>query len=498
MARKNKKRNNVSKTTSTFATAKSRPSSATQVPDVPEFGGSRTTIPTFSQGGGGAGGNLPRRAQRELQLDDRTLRTASLEAMIDILCDAHPDFSFALWNFLRIGNCDYNIKVFQVGAPDTEDDASKILIDQFLQMLEMPNVNHFESSRSLKKVLNQIMLMVITRGAGALELVLAPSLTGVAFFGPVDPATITFKFENDRFVPYQDEDKISLDIPTFLYEALDERIDEPYGRSPMASAIQMVLFQLQVLLDVKAVVHNQGYPRFDIKILEEVLLNRMPISIRNNEEKKAAWLRDKLNEVIAMYNGLQPDDTFVHFDSIEMGMIGGKGGGSGGALIDPEKLMHVVDSMLMSGLKTLSTILGRRSTGNTESFAKMEIKLYLQGVKAIQEVVERLMSRALTLMLNLNGTQGIAQFRYAPVEIRTDLEQAQFEQIALFNYAYMRDQGWISQDDAALKAVGHKSVAEPNYEVLGKGGGNPSTGTEGGEGTTAPKGTPKGSKDDKK
>ncbi|MGF7033671.1 hypothetical protein J2T17_004619 [Paenibacillus mucilaginosus] len=35
----------------------------------------------------------------------------------------------------------------------------------------------------------------------------------------------------------------------------------------------------------------------------------------------------------------------------------------------------------------MSTILGRRSTGNTESFAKIEIKLYIQGVRALQRVV---------------------------------------------------------------------------------------------------------------
>jgi hypothetical protein len=434
-----------------------------QAPDVPDFGGSRTTIPRFAMGGGGAGGNLPRRAQSELMLDEASLQSASLDSLIDILSDAHPDLGFALWNFLRIGNCDFKYKVMKVGS-DKEDAASKKLIDQFLQMLELPNINRFESSRSLKKVINQLMLSVLTRGAGSLELVLASSLTGVAFLAPIDPATITFRFEQDRYVPYQDTDKISLDIPTFIYEALDDRIDDPYGRSPFTNAVQMILFQLQVLQDIKAVVHNQGYPRFDIKILEEVLLNRVPINIRNNEEKKATWLKAKLQEVIEMYNGLQPDDTFVHFDSIEMGTVGG--GSGGGSLIDPEALMTVIDNQIMAGLKTLSTIMGRRSSGNTESFAKLEIKLYMAGVKAVQDVVSRIISRALTIMLNMNGKQGIVQFEFEPIEIRTELEQEQFNQIKLQNIAYKRDQGWIDQDMASIEAVGTPSVAEPNMEML--------------------------------
>lgn len=482
---------------------------STQVPNVPEFGTGRTSIPTFLNGGGGVGGNMPKRTYTQLGLDPRTINTSSVETMMDILIDSHPDLSFALWNFLRIGNCDYTITVTKPDSDQPFTQGQK-LVDQFIHMLELPNPQAFEPSRSLRKIANQMMMSVLTRGACACELVLAPSLTGVAFIAPVDPSTIVFKYENGRLVPYQNFGGLSLDIPTFFYETLDARIDDPYGRSPLWASIQTIMFQLQILQDIRQVVHNQGYPRFDIKIIEEVLLQRMPISIRNNEEKKAEWLKEKLNEIIQMYNNLQPDDTFVHFDSIEIGMAGGKGNG-GGALIDPEKLMTVIDNQLMAGLKTLSTILGRRSTGNTESFAKMEIKLYLQGVRSVQEVVERCISRALTLMLNMTGKQGIVKFKYKPVEIRTELEQAQFEQIALFNYAYMRDQGWIDQVEAANRAVGHDPVGEPNFDVLARGTPNPATGgnttsgggstgtssggsTGGGSGTT---GTSSGQKDEK-
>jgi hypothetical protein len=147
-----------------------------------------------------------------------------------------------------------------------------------------------------------------------------------------------------------------------------------------------------------------------------------------------------------------------------MGTVGG--GSGGGSLIDPEALMTVIDNQIMAGLKTLSTIMGRRSSGNTESFAKLEIKLYMAGVKAVQDVVSRIISRALTIMLNMNGKQGIVQFEFEPIEIRTELEQEQFNQIKLQNIAYKRDQGWIDQDMASIEAVGTPSVAEPNMEML--------------------------------
>lgn len=434
--------------------------STTNTPDydpVSDFGGSRTSIPKFVQGTGGVFGALPKKTQSDLGLDDSTLSRLSVDDLITTLIDAHPDVSYAVWNFLRLGNSGYTLSVSNVDN-DEKFEQGELEVKSFIKRLAQPNIFNFELSRHFDKVINQLMLSTIVRGACSLEMVLTSNYDDVAFLAPVDTATIDFKYENGRYIPYQDEETLSLDIPTFLYEGLDELIDDPYGRSPLLGAINAVMFQLQILNDLKAVVHNQGYPRFDITIIEEVLLNRMPISIRNNEEKKQKWLNQKLADIINMYNNLNPDDSFVHFNSVEVDMVGGGKGGT--AMIDPEKLMHAIDNLIMAGLKTLSTILGRRSTGNTESFAKMEIKLYMKGVEAIQGVVERLMSRALTLFLNIKGMQGVVNFKFKPMEIRTSMETAQFEQIHLINCQFKRDQGWISQDEAAMLAVGHSPVAD--------------------------------------
>lgn len=425
--------------------------------DVDDFGGARTSISTQANSGG-ITSILTRRARQQLGLDLSSLSAYDIFQLMDILADSHPDLSYALWNFIRIGNSGYTINVHKLGSTESFKQGEK-LISNLIDTLKIPNIDRFEQSRSIDKLINYLLLSVVTRGAVSMEMVLTPDRSDVSFFAPVDPQTITFKFENNRFVPYQRNGTLSLDIPTFFYEGLDEFIDDPYGRSPFLASLNILLFQIQVLNDIKAVVHNQGYPKFDIKILEQVLLNRMPISIRNNEEKKQQWLNDRLKEIINMYNNLEPDDSFVHYDSITVDMVGG--GKSGGALIDPQKLMSAIDNLIMTGLKTLSTILGRRSQGQTESYAKMEVKLYLKSVEAIQNVVETVLSRAFTLYLNIKGKQGIVEFKFNPVDTRTELEKAQFEQIALINYAFMRDQGWITQDEAAMLAVGHNAVGEP-------------------------------------
>jgi hypothetical protein len=429
--------------------------------DVDDFAGTRITVPTQANAGGMTS-LLPRIARTQLGLDTANLASYDVFQLIDILADAHPDLSFALWNFIRVCNSGYTISVHKLGSDKDFTQGQKI-IQNFLDVLNVPCFDRFEKSRGLDKLLNYLIISLMTRGAGAFEMVMTPDKTDVSFIAPVDPKVVIFKYENNRFVPYERYGSLSLDIPTFFYEGLDEFIDDPYGRSPFLASLNMILFQLQVLNDIKAVVHNQGYPKFDIKIIEQVLLNRMPITIRNNEIKKQQWMNDRLNDIIMAYNNLEPDASFVHYDSVNVDMVGG--GKGGGALIDPQKLMTAIDNLLMSGLKTLSTIMGRRSQGQTESYAKMEVKLYIKSVEAIQSVIELLLSRALTLYLNIKGKQGIAEFKFNPIDIRTDIEKAQFQQIALLNYAFMRDQGWITQDEASMLAVGHNSVGEPVSRV---------------------------------
>jgi hypothetical protein len=117
--------------------------------------------------------------------------------------------------------------------------------------------------------------------------------------------------------------------------------------------------------------------------------------------------------------------------------------------------MHVIDNLIQSGVKTLSTLLGRRGAGQTESYAKIEIKLYLTGLGGIQKYIASFMEKMLTVYLNIRGKQGVVEFRFRPIEIRTELEQQQFESTRLNNIALLYDRGWISQEEAAQRAVGH-------------------------------------------
>jgi hypothetical protein len=127
-----------------------------------------------------------------------------------------------------------------------------------------------------------------------------------------------------------------IDTPTFIYEEFGPMVDDPYGRTPMLPVLQVVFFHLQVLADLKAVVHNQGYPRLDISMLEEIMLKNMPNNLKNNPDGQQKWLKERMDEMLNHFNSLNPDDALVHWDSVKVEYL--KGGNSG-AMVDIKKLI---------------------------------------------------------------------------------------------------------------------------------------------------------------
>jgi len=111
--------------------------------------------------------------------------------------------------------------------------------------------------------------------------------------------------------------------------------------------------------------------------------------------------------------------------------------------------------------------MGRRSQGQTEQYAKLEIKIFMKSVHRVQVIVESVLSRALTKLINIHGMQGYVHFKFKDTEVRTELEKVNFEQIAIQNAAKKRDNGWISQDEASEEVTGTKAVGEPDKEMLG-------------------------------
>ncbi|WAH35039.1 hypothetical protein [Alicyclobacillus dauci] len=406
---------------------------------------------------------LPKKYQTAHNIDLTKLQNYTAEELLELLVSVHPDVSHALHTYLRMGETEMTFTADNEGAQTTID----ALVDMMNTPLPSPG---YQVGRELAKLDGVQRMMVMVRGACAGEVVLNEQCNDVVDIVPVDPMLIWFRRRPDdqrlepwqyvRFPKYDQADQggewfgqyKKIDTPTFIYEELDPMVDDPYGRSPILPVLQIVFFHLQVLQDIKAVVHNQGYPRMDVKILEEVILKNMPAQFKADPNAQRNWLSGKLTEYQNLFSSLNPDDAMIHWDSVEVKYVEGMRGPA----IDIEKLIDVIDTQLATALKTLLTMLSRHQ-GSTETYSSVDTQIYIKTVESARNVTKRFWSRAFSMAARVKGVQTRVDVDYAPIDLRSENEQQGDLKARIENVESADSNFYITPEEAAIeirKALG--------------------------------------------
>jgi hypothetical protein len=405
---------------------------------------------------------LPKKYQTAHNIDLTKLQSYTAEELLELLVSVHPDVSHALHTYLRMGDTDLTFSAVDGnGKPDA---SGQKVVDEIKAMLNQPlDSPGYQHGRSLDKLDAIQRLMVMVRGACAGEVVLNDKCNDVVDIVPVDPSLIWFRRDPDtnRLVPWQfvrfpkmkpGEEWFGqykkIDTPTFIYEELDPIVDDPYGRSPILPVLQVVFFHLQVLQDLKAVVHNQGYPRMDVTILEEIILKNMPAQFKNDPNAQRQWLAQRLADYQNQFNSLNPDDALIHWDSVEVKYIDGSGKGP---MIDVKKLIDVIDTQLATSLKTLLTLLSRHQ-GSTETYSSVDVQLYIKTVESARNVTRRFWERAFSLAARVKGVQTHVKAEYAPIDLRSENELETDRQLRLENLTLAERNFFITSEEAAQES----------------------------------------------
>lgn len=95
-----------------------------------------------------------------------------------------------------------------------------------------------------------------------------------------------------------------------------------------------------------------------------------------------------------------------------------------------------------------------------ESHANRQWEVHVAGIKSIQHLLEFVLERAGNIVMQVQGIQAVTRFRFAELRAAELLRDAQVEWLQIQNAARKRDEGWITQDEAAQAVVGHKAVSE--------------------------------------
>lgn len=411
---------------------------------------------------------------RDLSLDSDTLDRMSPADLMELLCDLSPDISKALWDFLLLTNPGWECKAFRPGSKTVDTQAQKAC-DVFLEKLK-------NLYGSVDVILNTLFFSAFLRGGFFAELVLAKNGRDAVDLVTPDPRWLRFRRVKDPergpvWEPYQwrDGQPFSLAYETVRYVPVHPLPGKPFGRPLTSSALFVTIFSLGLLHDLRRVVAQQGYPRIDLEINTELLAKWMPPSIRDNEVEKQRWLSGIITQVETAYGRLQPDDAYVHTDTVKVNKpVGAVDSSSLGAI---DGLFRALERQMVRALKTIPLLMGINE-GASETHANRQWEVHVAGIKALQHLAEHLLEHLFGVMLRAQGVQASVQFRFAELRASERLRDAQTEAQEIENAKAQYDNGWIGQDEASLKGAGKETADQKAPRVSAGGAPAPTGATE--------------------
>jgi hypothetical protein len=245
-----------------------------------------------------------------------------------------------------------------------------------------------------------------------------------------------------------------------FYVPLDPDIDDPYGRSPMLPALEAVIFQAEVLNDLRIIAHKMGYPRFDVSVSTEAIVSNIPERLQFDKEGSEKFINDYMDTIETAFAEIDIDDDFYHDDTIKVEQVSGMGGKS----IDFKSLLDILDRQVTVALKQLPIMLGQNQS-TTETHGSIQWEIQVAGIRSIQNMTKRLLEKAYTVALRVKGSQSSVSVTFNEVRSKDRQAEATAEATEINNLIAKVNQGWIDNDEAANEMVGHDAISEPKQQV---------------------------------
>lgn len=380
-------------------------------------------------------------------------RLRDVHEALHFLKDVHPDISMSLWNFIRLANQGHEMRIYN---------GEERLVDAEKRWREFAERVNSISNSGLDGLIDQLHLSAYLSGAMGVELEVLPTLDDVVDIYPIKPNTIEWHLEEkngrEKWIPYQRQSMnlVSLENANFFWVPTDPDIDDPRGRLILQPALQAIDFQMQVLQDLQQVIHNQGWPRYDISIALDRVMAAMPASYKADPEKQKEYLEQHLVWIQNMFKQLKPDDSFIHFDDITNSQLEGKVAKS----IDIRAVTEMLDQQVMSGAKQMSVFLNRTS-GVTETWGTVQWTIFANGLRSIQRNSKRLIEQICKLTLRVWGIQGTPKFTHNIIDTESEEQRIKIELMKQEFWAIAKLMGWVDNDTAANEVIGTDAAGEP-------------------------------------
>lgn len=370
--------------------------------------------------------------------------------LLDVLINLSPHMSRGVWNYLRLCNPDVQIDAYRVGTKET-DDRAKQALTAFRERLA-------ETHGTDKNVYNELFMGAISGGAFFAELIFDASGTIPIDIVVPDPWSVRFRKETDpvrgeywqpgqwqkgTFTPFDSE--------RVTYIPVDNRPGRPYGRPPLIPAIFPSIFLMGLYHDMRRVVAQQGYPRYDI----EIDLEKLMTAYKNEATQGGLpWERvvDRtVQKTEDAFGRLEPDETFVHTSDTKLNTP--KGMMDSQALSQASTLIESLERSAVQGLKTMPMLLGI-TDGVNDANANRQWEMETESIDSLQDNAEALLERFFTIALEAQGIAADVSVEFDKIRQSEELRIEQAAEKRINNAVVMELQGYKTWEESARYAIG--------------------------------------------
>lgn len=404
-------------------------------------------------------------ARRTLNLLQKIACEQNKFKAIEIIIDETPDGKQAYNTYLRLANQGVKIELFnrntnrRIKRYDTE-------VRDFCSKLGVNN------SAGLDGMIDQLHGSSIARGGMACEVVVNSKGNGIEDVLLVDPATFyEYKWlENEhRYAIYQQRDdmkKIDLYEGNFFFVPHQPKAGRPDGTLQFLPAVITMTQFYQLFHDSMRILNRIGYPRYDITIDEEKLLNSIPPSRKDTAEKQRQAYQEAFDDISHKMQAIGKDNDIIHFSSTLMNQIGGGVNGSG---IDIRAWFEVLEPLIVNSFNMTPVLMGRLKTGSY-SLGTVEFKIVTDTVNSMRRGSKRMLEDIINMWARVQGYPVYTVVTHNPIDWEVQKDKLEVELMQMEKARRAEEYSWLDHNAAAIEGIGVEKAADNKtagmYEYL--------------------------------
>lgn len=384
---------------------------------------------------------------------------------IETIIEKTPDGKQAYNTYLRLANQGVNIELYST----RNNKRVKRYDGECRAFCATLGVNNAEG---LDGIIDQLHGSSIARGGMACEVVVEENGTSIKDVLILDPETfVEYKYipDESRYAIYQrrsDGKKIDLYEGNFLWIPHQPKPGRPDGTLQFEAAISIMTQFYQLLSDSLRILNRIGYPRLDVTINRESLLNSVPAHLKNTPQQQQEIYKNAMEEVRSNLRHIGMDSDIIHFDNNTIDIIGAGVNGSG---IDIRAWFEVLEPLIVNAFNMTPVLLGRLTTGSY-SLGTVEFKIVTDTVDSMRRGSKRIIENIINIWARVNGYPVYAVCTHNPINWEVQREKLECELMRMQKARRAEEYGWISHDAAATDGVGAEgadnNTTEGMYEYL--------------------------------